>query len=170
MAHVDVVNVDRSQWEVDPLSAEVRDGFIWGRGALDDKDDAAVFVQVLRILAREGTTLSRDVILMLNADEESSGRFGARWMVEQHWDKIECDVVRSEGGSALLGDRDVLQYGFETAEKVYNDFRLFIPGESGHSSVPLQRNAIYDAARILSRIESYQTPIRLLETTKASPL
>src|ERR1041384_5923623 len=105
MAHVDVVNVDRSQWEVDPLSAEVRDGFIWGRGALDDKDDAAVFVQVLRILAREGTPLSRDVILMLNADEESSGRFGARWMVEHHWDRIECGGGRSGGGRARAGRR-----------------------------------------------------------------
>jgi acetylornithine deacetylase/succinyl-diaminopimelate desuccinylase-like protein len=170
MAHVDVVNVDRSQWDVDPLAGEVRDGFVWGRGALDDKDDAAIFVQVLRVLARSQARLSRDVVLMLNADEESSGRFGARWMVDAHWDRIECEYVLSEGGSALLGDTEVLQYGFETAEKVYNDFRLFIPGESGHSSVPLQRNAIYDAARILARIESFQTPIRLLETTKESLL
>lgn len=168
MAHVDVVNVDRSQWEVDPLSGEIRDGFIWGRGALDDKDDAAVFVQALRALKRSGRTLSRDVILMLNADEESSGHYGARWMVENHWDKIACEYVLSEGGSALLGDGGVAQYGFETAEKVYNDFRLFIPGESGHSSVPVQRNAVYDAARILARIESYQTPVRLIETTRAS--
>jgi acetylornithine deacetylase/succinyl-diaminopimelate desuccinylase-like protein len=168
MAHVDVVNVDRSQWDVDPLAGEVRDGFVWGRGALDDKDDAAIFVQVLRVLARSKMRLSRDIVLMLNADEESSGRFGAKWMVEKHWDRIECEYVLSEGGSALLGETEVLQYGFETAEKVYNDFRLFIPGESGHSSVPLQRNAIYDAARILARIESFQAPIRLLETTKAS--
>jgi acetylornithine deacetylase/succinyl-diaminopimelate desuccinylase-like protein len=168
MAHVDVVNVDRSQWEVDPLAGEIRDGFLWGRGALDDKDDAAIFVEVLRVLARSKARLTRDIVLMLNADEESSGRFGAQWMVEAHWDRIECEFVLSEGGSALLGETDVLQYGFETAEKVYNDFRLFIPGESGHSSVPLQRNAIYDAARILSRIESFQAPIRLLETTKAS--
>src|SRR5206468_1120755 len=108
MAHVDVVNVDRSQWDVDPLSGEIRDGFLWGRGALDDKDDAAIFVQVLRILNRAGTRLSRDVILMLNADEESSGRFGARWMVENHWDRIDCEVVLSEGGSALLGESDAL--------------------------------------------------------------
>src|SRR5882672_1353643 len=168
MAHVDVVNVDRSQWEVDPLSGELRDGFIWGRGALDDKDDAAVFVQTLRALKRSGTRLSRDVILMLNADEESSGYFGARWMAEQYWDQIECEFVVSEGGSALLGDGGVAQYGFETAEKVYNDFRLFIPGESGHSSVPVQRNAVYEAGRILAKLETYQTPLRLIETTRAS--
>jgi len=168
MAHVDVVNVDRSQWDVDPMSGELKDGFIWGRGALDDKDDAAVFIQLLRVLKRSGRTLSRDLILMLNADEESSGRYGARWMAEQHWDKIECEFVVSEGGSALLGDGGIAQYGFETAEKVYNDFRLFIPGESGHSSVPVQRNAVYEAARLLAKIETYQTPIRLIETTRAS--
>ncbi|HLY09691.1 MAG TPA: M20/M25/M40 family metallo-hydrolase [Planctomycetota bacterium] len=168
MAHVDVVNVDRSQWEVDPMSGALKDGFIWGRGALDDKDDAAVFTQLLRVQKRSGKTLSRDLILMLNADEESSGHFGARWMAEHHWDQIECEFVLSEGGSSLLGDGGVAQYGFETAEKVYNDFRLFIPGESGHSSVPVQRNAVYDAGRLLAKIESYQTPIRLIETTRAS--
>ncbi|MBI3857456.1 MAG: M20/M25/M40 family metallo-hydrolase [Planctomycetes bacterium] len=168
MAHVDVVNVDRSQWEVDPLSGRIKDGFIWGRGALDDKDDAAIFIQVLRVLARTKARLSRDVILMLNADEESSGKYGAKWMVESHWDRIDCEFVLSEGGSAMLGAGGVVQYGFETAEKVYNDFRLFLPGESGHSSIPLQRNAIYDAARILSKIESFQMPIRLIETTRAS--
>ena len=109
------------------MSGEIRDGFIWGRGALDDKDDAAIFVQVLRVLSRSKIPLSRDVILMLNADEESSGRYGARWMVEHHADLIQCEYVLSEGGSALLGESDVLQYGFETAEKVYNDFRLFLP-------------------------------------------
>jgi len=168
MAHVDVVNVDRSQWSVDPMSGEVKDGFIWGRGALDDKDDAAIFAQVLRVLARSGMRLSRDVILMLNADEESSGRYGAKWMVEQHWDRIACEYVLSEGGSALLGDSGVVQYGFETAEKVYNDFRLFIPGESGHSSVPVPRNAIFEAGRVLSRLETFQRPIRLIETTRRS--
>lgn len=170
MAHVDVVNVDRSQWEVDPLSGTVKDGFVWGRGALDDKDDAAIFVQVLRVLAREKAALSRDVIVMLNADEESSAKYGAKWMLDVHWDKIECEFILSEGGSALLGESDVLQYGFETAEKVYHDFRLFIPGESGHSSVPVLHNAIYDAARILAKIETFQMPIRLIETTRASLL
>jgi acetylornithine deacetylase/succinyl-diaminopimelate desuccinylase-like protein len=168
MAHVDVVNVDRSQWEVDPLSGEVKDGFIWGRGALDDKDDAAVFVQLLRVLKRSGKTLSRDVILMLNADEESSGTFGARWMAEKHWDKVACEFVVSEGGSSLIGDGGIVQYGFETAEKIYNDFRVYVPGESGHSSVPVQRNAVYDAARLLAKFETYQTPVRLIETTRAS--
>jgi acetylornithine deacetylase/succinyl-diaminopimelate desuccinylase-like protein len=167
MAHVDVVGVDRAKWKVDPLSAETRDGFIWGRGAQDDKDDAAVFVQVMRLLARTRTRLSRDVLLMLNADEESSGRFGARFMVERHWDKIACEYVLNEGGRALLRDGRVVQYGFQTAEKIYNDFRVWIRGESGHSSVPLPDNAIYDAARLLAKVEGFRTPVRVTDTVAA---
>lgn len=169
-AHVDVVGVDRPRWDVDPLSGEIRDGLLWGRGALDDKDDAAVFVEVLRLLARSGTRLRRDVILMLNADEESSGRLGAKYMVEKHWDRIDCEFVLNEGGTAMLRDGKVALFGFETAEKVYNDFRLYVRGESGHSSVPGPKNAIYDAARLLARLETFRTPVRLTPTTSATLL
>jgi acetylornithine deacetylase/succinyl-diaminopimelate desuccinylase-like protein len=168
MAHVDVVNVDRSRWDADPLSGEIRDGFLWGRGALDDKDDAAVFTQVLRVLARTKAKLRRDVILMLNADEESSGRWGAAWMVEKHWDRIACEFALNEGGRASLRDGEVVQYGFQTAEKVYNDFRLWVRGRSGHSSIPLPQNAIYDAARLLQKLESWKPPVRVHETVAAN--
>jgi acetylornithine deacetylase/succinyl-diaminopimelate desuccinylase-like protein len=168
MAHVDVVNVERAMWDADPLSGEIRDGFLWGRGAQDDKDDAAVFVQVLRLLARTKARLRRDVILMLNGDEESSGRYGAAWMAERHWDKIACEFVLNEGGRAALKDGRVVQYGFQTAEKIYNDFRLWIRGKSGHSSVPLRENAIYDAARLLAKIETFRTPVRVNPTVAAN--
>jgi len=168
MAHVDVVNFDASRWEVDPLSGTLRDGFIWGRGAIDDKHDAAVFTQILRILARTKPRLSRDVILMLNADEESSGGCGARWMIERHWDKIACEFVLAEGGRTALRDGKVTEYGFETAEKIYNDFRLWVRGKSGHSSVPVGQNAIYTLGRMLEKLERFRTPVRLTETTAAS--
>jgi acetylornithine deacetylase/succinyl-diaminopimelate desuccinylase-like protein len=168
MAHVDVVDVDRSRWTADPFGAELRDGYVWGRGALDDKDDAAIFIQVLRILRRARTPLKRDVILMLNADEESSGRFGAGWMVEHRWEEIACDAVISEGGSVRWRDGRVVHIGLQTAEKVYNDVRLHVRGESGHSSVPVPGNAIYRAASLLARAEGYRAPIRIHETVKAS--
>ncbi len=167
MAHVDVVSFDASRWEVEPLSGAVRDGFVWGRGALDDKHDAAVFVQVLKVLARSKPSLSRDVVLMLNADEESSGTHGARWMVEKHWDKIACEFVLSEGGRAVLRDGKVVEYGIETAEKIYNDFRLWVRGRSGHSSVPTAPNAIYTLGRMLEKLERFRTPVRLTETAAA---
>jgi acetylornithine deacetylase/succinyl-diaminopimelate desuccinylase-like protein len=91
-------------------------------------------------------------------------------MVERHWDRIDCEFLLNEGGTAMLRDGRVVLYGFETAEKVYNDFRLWIPGPSGHSSVPGPKNAIYDAARLLERIESFRMPIRMNETTRASLL
>jgi acetylornithine deacetylase/succinyl-diaminopimelate desuccinylase-like protein len=168
LAHVDVVNVVRDQWDVDPLSGEIRDGFLWGRGALDDKGEAAVFIQILRVLARTKPRLRRDVILMLNADEESSGKFGAEWMVENHWDKISCEFVLNEGGRAALKDGEVVQYGFQTAEKTYNDFRIWIRGRDGHSSVPLPNNAIYDMGRLLEKLEHLTLPIRLTETVSAN--
>lgn len=168
MAHVDVVGFEAAQWEADPLSGVVRDGFVWGRGALDDKDDAAIFVQVMRILARTRPRLSRDVVLMLNADEESSGRYGARWMVERHWDKIACEYALSEGGRSSLEDGKVVEVGIQTAEKVYNDFRLWVRGRSGHSSVPLKENAIFALGRMLARLDGFQPPLRLTETAAAS--
>ena len=166
MAHIDVVGVEPAFWQADPLGGEIRNGFLWGRGALDDKDDAAVFAVVMGLLARE--TLSRDVILMLNADEESSGTFGAKWMVEKHWDKIACEAVISEGGRAALRGGKVAQYGFMTAEKIYNDFRLWVRGKAGHSSVPQPKNAIYSAARIVQKMESFRPPLRVIPTVAAN--
>ncbi len=168
MAHVDVVGVDRGLWRLDPLSGELRDGFLWGRGALDDKDDAAVFAVVLGLLARSGARRSRDVILMLNADEESSGAWGAKWMVEKHWPKIACEAVISEGGRAALRGGRVVQYGFMSAEKIYNDFRLWVRGRAGHSSVPDPRNAIYAASRIVQKLEGFRTPLRVIPTVAAN--
>lgn len=168
MAHIDVVGVEPGFWQADPLGGEIRNGFLWGRGALDDKDDAAVFAVVLGLLARSGETLSRDVILMLNADEESSGTWGARWMVESRWDKIACEAVISEGGRAALRGGKVSQYGFMTAEKIYNDFRLWVRGRSGHSSVPQPKNAIYTAARLVQKMESFRPPARLIPAVAAN--
>src|SRR5262245_24778768 len=168
MAHVDVVGVERAFWQADPLGGEIRDGFLWGRGALDDKDDAAVFAVVLGLLARSGETLSRDVILMLNADEESSGTWGAKWMVDNHWDLIACETVISEGGRSALRGGKVAQFGFMAAEKIYNDFRLWVRGKAGHSSVPQPKNAIYTAARLLQKMEGFKTPIRVIPTVAAN--
>lgn len=167
MAHVDVVGFDRALWEVDPLAGVIRDGFLWGRGALDDKDDAAVFIQVLRILARTRARLKRDVLLMLNADEESSGRYGARFMVERHPDVIDCEFALNEGGRAVLRGDAVVQYGIQTAEKVYHDIRLFVRGPSGHSSVPLPDNAIVRLGRMLEKLDRFRLPARVLDTVAA---
>ena len=168
MAHVDAVNVDTRMWEVPPLSGEIRDGVLWGRGALDDKGMAAAAVQVLRMLARSGLPLRRDVLVMLNADEESGGDYGAKFMRDRHGEKLECEFVLNEGGRiALDAQGRITQISLSPAEKIYNDFRLWIPGASGHSSVPRPPNAVYEMARILAKLESFETPIRVTQTVAA---
>jgi acetylornithine deacetylase/succinyl-diaminopimelate desuccinylase-like protein len=104
---------------------------------------------------------------MLNADEESSGTYGAEWMVERHWDRIGCEYVFNEGGRTSLKDGAVVMAGIQAAEKIYNDFTLWFRGESGHSSVPLPRNAIYDAGRMLARLEGYQAPLQVMPIQSA---
>jgi acetylornithine deacetylase/succinyl-diaminopimelate desuccinylase-like protein len=88
-------------------------------------------------------------------------------MVEKHWDRIACEFVLSEGGRAAVKDGRVVQYGFMTAEKVYNDFRLWVRGKSGHSSVPDPVNAIYAAGRLLEKLEKFRTPLRVTPTVAA---
>lgn len=168
MAHVDVVNVDRSRWIVDPYGGVERDGYIWGRGAIDDKGMAAVITHVFRLLHRHRPKLSRDVILMLNADEESSARFGARWMVENHPDLIDAEYVLNEGGRISLDpDGKVAQVAVQAAEKIYNDVWIWVRGESGHSSVPRADNAIYTLSEILARLRAFKFPIHIHEIMKA---
>ncbi len=168
MAHVDVVNVDPRFWDVPPLSGEIRNGTVWGRGALDDKGMAAVAIEVVRLIARHRPALRRDVLLLLNADEESGGNAGARYMCERHWDLIECEFVLNEGGRIALGpEGKITQVGFSAAEKIYTDFRLWVPGVSGHSSTPRLPNSVYETAKILAKLESFETPIRVTPTTAA---
>lgn len=161
MAHVDVVNVDPAKWRVPPLSGAEQDGYVWGRGTLDDKGMAAVCIQAFRMAHRRKLPLARDVILMLNADEESSGHMGAEFMVKRHWDKIACEFLINEGGRMILKDGRVDIVGIQAAEKVYNDVKIWVAGESGHSSIPRPKNAIYSAARLLSKLEAYKPPVRI---------
>jgi len=165
MAHVDVVNSEPSMWETDPLSGEIRGGFIWGRGAIDDKGMAAVGVQVMALLARKQPPLERDVILMLNGDEESGGVYGAKYMRDHHPQEVDCAFIVNEGGRISLDAKGQISRVFlQCSEKVYNDVRLWVPGRSGHSSVPVLPNAILDIAEVLSRLKGYQAPVGVTPT------
>ena len=165
MAHVDVVNSEPSMWETDPFSGEIRDGFVWGRGAIDDKGMAAVGVQVMTLLGRRRPPLERDVILMLNGDEESGGIYGAKYMRDHYPQEVDCAFILNEGGRISLDAKgQISRVSLQCSEKVYNDVRLWIPGRSGHSSVPLLPNAILDVAGVLSRLKEYQAPIRITPT------
>jgi len=164
MAHVDVVNVDPVKWKHDPLAAVEEGGYLWGRGTLDDKGPAAVSIQAMRLVARRKLALKRDLVLMLNADEESSGRYGAEFMVKNHWAKLDPAFVINEGGRIIVKGGAVDTYSIQSGEKIYNDVRIWVRGESGHSSEPRANNSVYALARILSKLQSHQAPVRINPT------
>jgi len=141
MGHTDVVGVERSKWSVDPFAAVVKDGYLYGRGALDNKGNAAVYLEVFLLLHRLKVPLDRDVILLAQAGEEGTSHVGIGFMVAQHWDKIACEFALDEGGGIRLRDGRVHYVGVTTTEKVPRGIRLIARGTSGHGSVPPSRAA-----------------------------
>lgn len=167
MAHIDVVGVERDKWSADPFAAEEKDGYLYGRGAIDDKGMAAAALAVMTALKKSTEPMSRDVILLASADEESGGKYGIRYMVENHWEAIEAEWGLNEGGSFKLEDGEVKSVAIQAAEKLYHDIRLTAKGTPGHASAPFPDNAIYTLSRALFRLENYQPPVRLNAVTRA---
>ena len=167
VAHLDVVGAEEQAWTFDPHIVTEKDGFLYGRGVLDDLGMAAIAVETLVRLREEQTPLARDVILALTADEES-GSGGAEHLVANHFEKIRSGVAINEGGGIILAaDGSPKLVSLQVAEKTYEDFRVSAKGPSGHSSVPLDDNAIVRLSRALTRIGRLRFPPRLLPVTRA---
>lgn len=168
LAHIDVVGAAGQGWTVEPHRLTERDGFLYGRGVLDDLGMAAIELEVLLLLAKTGVPLARDVIVAWTGDEESGGR-GIQWLLEHEPETIAAEVVLNEGGGIRLDDAGrPLRVDLQTAEKVYQDYELRVRGPTGHSSVPLPDNAIYRLAAALERIGRHTFPVRLLPVTRAN--
>jgi acetylornithine deacetylase/succinyl-diaminopimelate desuccinylase-like protein len=167
MAHTDVVGVEREKWTVDPFGGVVKDGHVWGRGALDTKGLLAINLEVFLLLHRLKVPLERDVIFLAEAGEEATTRVGIDFLVEKHWDKIACEFALNEGGSIRERGGRVEFIGIATTEKVSNRIRLVARGTSGHGSVPRLDNPVTHIAAAVAKIGSYQMPMRLNETTRA---
>lgn len=165
MGHIDVVGVERDKWTVDPFGGLVKDGYVYGRGASDDKGMTSVCLEVFLLLHRLKVPLDRDVIFMAEAGEEGTTRVGIDFMVEQHWDKIECEFALNEGGSIYAPEGRVKYVGVATTEKVPRGFRLVARGTSGHGSVPRPDNAITHLAAAVAKVGNWNVPMRLNETT-----
>ncbi len=164
MAHVDTVNFDKSEgWSADPLGAEIKNGEVVGRGVLDDKSQACLAVTTLELLKKEKVELARDLVIMLNADEESSGTLGASYMAREHWEDIgPVGAALNEGGRCSMGgDGKVYLVGIQTAEKIYNDVIVRVKGKSGHSSVPMPGNAIAKLGRVLGKLDAWKPALRV---------
>ncbi len=164
MAHTDVVPADRAQWTVDPFSAEIREGEMYGRGSQDDKNLLAAELAVLVELKLRGIALNRDVILLAEADEES-GSTGIRWLIENAFESIDAEAALNEGGTVQDLRSGVRLFQIQTAEKIPTRVVLTARGGAGHGSLPRSDNAIAHLARALVRLESDQ-PVQLNPTTR----
>lgn len=166
MGHTDVVPVDRSHWTVDPFGGVVKDGILYGRGALDDKAMVATNMEVFLLLHRLKVPLARDVIFLAEASEEASSPAGMKMLVEKHWDKLECEFALNEGGGALVENGKVKYIGVGAAEKLPRGIVLRAAGSSGHGSVPRPDNAVVHLAAAVAKAGTWTTPSRLNEITK----
>ena len=164
-SHMDVVPVDRKAWRIDPFGGEVKDGYIWGRGALDMKGVGVQQMVALMALAETGLVPSRDIVLLCTADEEAGSTLGMAWMIEHHFSDIDAEYVLDEGG---LGSRDAvapgkLVFGVAVGEKQLLWLRLQARGTAGHGSQPIANNAN------LILLHALENALRLPPTDRPNP-
>ena len=167
LGHSDVVPVERDQWSVDPFAAVVKQGQVWGRGALDMKGmDSATISSLLRHLA-EGGQFERDIIVLTDCDEEA-GNYGSGWLAENHWDKLDAGMVLTEGGW-FLSQRDGTTPMLITVtrqDKVYFNLDLTASGTATHSSKPNPDAAIVKLSRAVDALASDLAPVHLTRVTR----
>jgi acetylornithine deacetylase/succinyl-diaminopimelate desuccinylase-like protein len=168
LSHTDVVLADASEWNADPFGGELRDGEVWGRGALDMKGQVASEAVAIASLAREGFEPAGDLIFCATADEEVGAGFGASWLCEEHGDAVRCDYLINEGS----GDRVELvgnaYYLCSVSEKMSAPFRLRVRGRSGHASMPgIADNALVKAAPLISALGAYKPEQELIPEVEA---
>ncbi len=165
-AHADVVGVEREKWTVDPFAGVVRDGYVYGRGAIDFKGGMAVFVRAVMKLAENQVPLSRDVILLVEADEESAP-YNTTWLARDHWPEIDCEFALNEGGWIIADESGRVKYvSISTADKSSVGLILTARGTSTHSSMPRPDNPIVALARALVKLGEHEMPIQLTPSTR----
>lgn len=166
MAHTDVVGVQREKWPVEPFGAVLKDGYVWGRGTVDDKDKLASNLMLMLWLKRSGAKLDRDVIFLAESGEEGDTGPGIDYMVREHFDQIDAEFAITEGGGARLFGGQVTLVTVATAEKLPRRARLVVNGTSGHGSVPRVDNALIKLSAAVFKLGTWETPMRLNDTTR----
>lgn len=166
MGHMDVVGADTAKWDTPPFEPTERDGYLYGRGAIDDKGPLAATVAALTQLARQRDRMQRDVILLGTAAEEG-GDVGVDWVVDSAFDLIrDVEFALNEGGRIRVQEGNVHTINIQTTEKVYYEVVANARGTSGHGSVPLPDNALAALARAVARVHEWKPPVELNETTR----
>ncbi len=166
--HIDVVPANAADWSVDPFGAEIRDGMIWGRGAVDMKNVDAMILAIVRKWARTGYKPPRNIVLAFFADEEAGMTFGSRWMAAEHPEVFAgCTEAISEVGgfSVTVGDGKRL-YFVEAAQKGTHWMKLTAAGRAGHGSMMNDENALTALSEAVAKIGKFNWPQRYTETVK----
>jgi acetylornithine deacetylase/succinyl-diaminopimelate desuccinylase-like protein len=166
LGHLDVVGVDRPKWTQDPFGAAMAGGYLYGRGAVDDKAMVAANLATIVALKRSGVRLNRDVIFLASADEEEFGPASIKVLIEKHWDKIACAYAINEGGRVVMRDGKVHHVAIQTSEKVPRNVSVIASGSSGHASIARRDNAIARLATALQKISTLQTPAQPSTVTR----
>ena len=167
MGHTDVVNVDAKKWTFPPFSATRDGGYVYGRGAVDDKDNVTAGLMVMLTLKRLRVPLDRDVIFLAESGEEGTTRVGIQFMANQNFDKIDAEYCLAEGGNVSRSGGKVKFASVQTLEKIPYAVDLTARGPAGHGSVPLQGNAIAHLSKAVAALAAWRSPIRLNDTTRA---
>ena len=173
LAHVDVVEAKREDWVRDPFTLIEEDGYLYARGTVDDKAQAAIFTDTLIRFAQAGYRPRRTIKLALTCGEETSGAFnGADWLVKNHRDWIDAEFALNEGGGGRTDGKGVSEGGklvtqtMQIGEKAYQDYTLTVTNPGGHSSRPLPDNAVYQLSQALLKVGSYRFPLQFNDVTR----
>ena len=166
LAHIDVVEADPADWTLPPFTFIEEDGYFYGRGTTDNKDEAAIHIANLIRMKEEGFQPDRDIIVALTADEEGGDHNGVQWLLENHPELIDAEYALNEGGGGAMKDGRHIANGVQASEKVYQTYMLEVTNSGGHSSLPLKDNAIYHLADALVRIRNHDFPVILNEVTQ----
>jgi acetylornithine deacetylase/succinyl-diaminopimelate desuccinylase-like protein len=166
LAHIDVVEADPADWTLPPFTFIEEDGYYYGRGTTDDKDEAAIHIANFIRMKEEGFQPDRDIIVALTADEEGGPNNGVQWLLENHRELIDAEYALNEGGGGSMKNGRRISNGVQASEKVYQTFTLEVTNPGGHSSLPVKDNAIYHLADALVRIRNHDFPVSLNEVTQ----
>jgi acetylornithine deacetylase/succinyl-diaminopimelate desuccinylase-like protein len=167
MGHTDVVTVDPAKWTHPPFGAVRDGGYVYGRGAVDDKDNLVAGVMLMLMLKRNNVPLDRDVILLAEAGEEGAPDVGAQFMADNHLDAINAEYCLAEGGGVVRRGGQVVQSNIGTTEKEPRFIELIARGPAGHGSVPSRGNAVTRLSAAVGRVAEWTPPLRVNETTGA---
>jgi acetylornithine deacetylase/succinyl-diaminopimelate desuccinylase-like protein len=168
LAHLDVVEAKREDWSLDPFTLTERDGYFYGRGTMDIKDEVADLVANLIRLKQEGYVPARDILLALTDDEEGGDDNGVDWLIANRPELLKLAlVINLDAGGGQIEKGRRVRNPVQTSEKLYTTYRLEVTNPGGHSSLPRRDNAIYSLAAALERLSGYDFPLQLNETTRS---